>query len=87
MNKKEFTMDALSDEELDCVVGGGVDPKVVGETIRKFWDFVKNRKTNGTPFKMVKTLAKTIWDFITGANKPGKVVPGIDFTKLNKDAY
>lgn len=87
MNKKEFTMDALSDEELDCVVGGGVDPKVVAKTIRELWDYAKNHKTIGSPFKLVKKLAENIWDFITGANKPGKAVPGIDFTKLKKDAY
>ena len=64
MNKKEFTMDALSDEELDCVVGGGAF-----EDVFKFIrDNMRNCKSNSPFGKILYTLKQSLsklWNVIT----------------------
>lgn len=82
MNKKEFTMDALSDEELDCVVGGGTF-----EDVFKFIsDNMRNCKSNSPFVKILYTLKQSLsklWNVITcdgvalKRRNPGKAVPGI----------
>lgn len=56
MNKKEFTMDALSDEELDCVVGGGG----FGDLFKFISDNMRNCKGNNPFVEVLNTLKQAL---------------------------
>lgn len=82
MNKKEFTMDALSDEELDCVVGGGA----IEDVFKFISDNMRNCKSNSPFVKILYTVKQAfskLWNVITcngvavKRRNPGKAVPGI----------